>query len=72
VREPEGNGCIEGFFRPRKEQLLWVRHFQDLEELQAAPREFRDRRNREWPIERLSFHSPRQARARFLALHQAA
>ena len=26
VREPEGNGCIERFFKTLKEQLLWVRH----------------------------------------------
>ena len=47
VRQPEGNGCIERFFRTLKEQLLSVRHFQDVEELQAAVREFRDRYNRE-------------------------
>lgn len=72
VREPEGNGCIERFFRTLKEQLLWVRHFQDLDELQKALHEFRDRYNREWLIERLGFQSPRQARDRFLALRQAA
>jgi len=72
VRQPEGNGCIERFFRTLKQQLLWVRHFQDLEELQQALREFRDRYNREWLIERLGFQSPRQARDRFLALQQAA
>ena len=72
VREPEGNGCIERFFRTLKEQLLWVRHFQDIDELQQALREFRDRYNREWLIERLNFQSPRQARERFLALQQAA
>jgi len=49
-----------------------VRHFQDLEELQAALRDFRDRYNRQWLIERLSFESPRQARERLLALKQAA
>ena len=72
VREPEGNGCIERFFRTLKEQLLWVRHFQDLEELQLALRDFRNRYNREWLIERLRFQSPRQARERLLALQQAA
>jgi transposase InsO family protein len=33
VREPEGNGCIERFFRTRKEQLLWLRDFTTLENL---------------------------------------
>ena len=37
VRQPEGNGCIERFFRTLKEQLLWVRHFRDVEELRQAP-----------------------------------
>lgn len=72
VREPEGNGCIERFFRTLKEQLLWVRHFQDLEELGQALVEFRDLYNREWLIERLGYQSPRQARERLLALEQAA
>lgn len=72
VREPEGNGCIERFFRTLKEQLLWVRHFHNLEELQLALRAFREQYNREWLIERLGFQSPRQARQRFLALKQAA
>lgn len=72
VRQPEGNGCIERFFRTLKEQLLWVRHFHDIEELQQALREFRDRYNREWLIERLNFLSPRQARQRLLAFEQAA
>ena len=34
VRQPEGNGCIERFFRTLKEQLLWVRHVTDVEDLQ--------------------------------------
>lgn len=72
VREPEGNGCIERFFRTLKEQLLWVRHFETAEELREALHEFRDRYNREWLIERLNFESPRQARERFLALQEAA
>jgi transposase InsO family protein len=41
VRQPEGNGCIERFFRTLKEQVLWVRRFRDLEELRAALIEFR-------------------------------
>jgi transposase InsO family protein len=70
VCQPEGNGCIERFFRTLKEQLLWVRHFQDVEELQQALHEFRDRYNREWLIQRLHLQSPRQSRERFLALQQ--
>lgn len=36
VRQPEGNGCIERFFRMLKEQLLWVRHFATVEELRQT------------------------------------
>jgi transposase InsO family protein len=72
VRGPEGNGCIERFLRTLKEQLLWVRHFQDLEELELALRELRDGYNREGLIERFRLQSPRQARERLLALQQAA
>ncbi|MGQ9918403.1 MAG: hypothetical protein ACUVS7_13375 [Bryobacteraceae bacterium] len=43
VREPEGSGCMERSFRTLKKQLLWVRHFRDLEQLQLALREFSNR-----------------------------
>jgi len=72
VREPEGNGCIERLFRTLKEQLLWVRHFQHLERLRLALRDFCDRYNREWMIEGPRFQYPRQACERFLALQHAA
>jgi transposase InsO family protein len=49
-----------------------VRPFQDLEEFQLGLRDFRDRYNREWLIERIGFQSPRQARERVLAHQQAA
>jgi len=62
VREPEGNGCIERFFRTLKEQLLWVRDFTALEDLPGALEEFRQRYNDHWLVERLSFQPPRQAR----------
>jgi len=63
VRQPEGNGCIERFFRTLKEQLLWVRRFRDLEELRTALIEFRDRYNHHWIVERLGYRTPAQARA---------
>ena len=73
VRQPEGNGCIERFFRTLKEQLLWVRRFNDLDELQAALAEFRDRYNQHWIVGRLGYRTPAQARRDFqLALPKAA
>lgn len=73
VRQPEGNGCIERFFRTLKEQLLWVRRFRDLEELRAALVEFRHRYNENWILERLNYQTPAQARRGFqLDLQMAA
>jgi putative transposase len=72
VREPEGNGCIERFFRTLKEQLLWVRDFTTLEELAQALEEFRQRYNDHWLVERLSFQSRGRLGERLLALEAVA
>jgi putative transposase len=66
VRQPEGNGCIERFFRTLKEQLLWVRRFRNVEELQTALTDFRNRYNHHWIIRRLGYRTPAQARQDFL------
>jgi transposase InsO family protein len=65
VRQPEGNGCIERFFRTLKEQLLWVRHFSTIEELRQALLAFKARYNQEWLIARLGYRSPTQVRQAF-------
>lgn len=65
VRQPEGNGCIERFFRTLKEQLLWVRRFRDLAQLRTAISEFRDRYNQHWILHRLGYRTPAQARREF-------
>ena len=43
-----------------KEQLLWVRHFRNLEELRATLLEFRDRYNQHWIDERRNYRTPVQ------------
>jgi putative transposase len=68
VRQPEGNGCIERFFRTLKEQLLWVRRFRNIEELRLALCEFRDRYNHHWIVQRLGYQTPAQARRAFRPL----
>lgn len=72
VRQPEGNGCVERFIRTLKEQLLWVRTFQNLEELRQALAEFRERYNQRWIVQRLNYLTPAQARQQLLALGAAA
>ena len=65
VRQPEGNGCIERFFRTLKEQLLWVKYFRDVEELRQALLVFKETYNQQWLIARLGYRSPAQARQAF-------
>jgi putative transposase len=63
VREPEGNGCAERFIRVLKENLLWVRRFDTLEELRLALIAFRQTYNQSWIIERHGYRTPAQVRA---------
>jgi transposase InsO family protein len=65
VRQPEGNDCIERFFRTLKEQLLWVRHFTTVEELRHALLTFKETYNRAWLIARLGYRSPADVRQAF-------
>ena len=65
VREPEGNGCAERFIRTLKEQLLWVRTFDTVEELRLTLLEFKDRYNGAWLIERHGHQTPAAVRAAF-------
>jgi putative transposase len=58
VRAPEGNGCAERFIRTLKENLLWVRSFETIEQLRQALLEFRDNYNTTWLIERHGFIPP--------------
>ena len=66
VREPEGNGVAERFIRTLKEQLLWVRTFDTVEELRVALLEFKDRYNSGWLCERHGHQTPAQVRARLV------
>src|ERR1700749_4885524 len=62
VRAPEGNGCAERFIRTLKENLLWIRTFDTVEELRLALLAFRDIYNTTWLIQRLNYQTPAQVR----------
>src|SRR3954462_3493748 len=64
VRAPEGNGCAERFIRTLKENLLWVRTFDTIEELRQALLAFRETYNTTWLVERHGFLTPDQFRQR--------
>ena len=63
VREPEGNGCAERFIRTLKENLLWIRRFETIEELRLALQQFKETYNQTWIIERHGYQTPAQVRA---------
>ena len=63
VRAPEGNGCAERFIRTLKENLLWVRNFDTVEELRLALLEFRRHYNESWILERHGYQTPDAIRA---------
>jgi transposase InsO family protein len=67
VRAPEGNGCAERFIRTLKENLLWVRSFDTVEELRVALIEFREIYNTTWLIERHGFRTPSAVRQQQLS-----
>lgn len=62
VREPQGNGCAERFIRLLKENLLWVRTFDTIEQLRQALLAFKDLYNSQWILERHDYRTPSQVR----------
>ena len=66
VGEPETNGVIERLFRTLKEQIIHGRVFQTTDEVRDAVRDFADRYNAEWLIEKNGYLSPLDARAAWL------
>ncbi|ORE85624.1 DDE-type integrase/transposase/recombinase, partial [Aurantimonas sp. 22II-16-19i] len=52
VRAPEGNGCAERFIRTLKENLIWVRWFETIEDLRQALLQFQRTYNEQWIIGR--------------------
>jgi transposase InsO family protein len=63
VREPEGNGVAERFIRTLKENLLWVRTFETVEDLRIALQDFARRYNETWLVARHGYRTPAQVRA---------
>jgi putative transposase len=61
VGEPQGNGVAERFMRTIKEQCLWSRLFEDVDDLRQGVATFIETYNDEWLIERLGHRTPREA-----------
>ncbi len=67
VAEPQGNGVVERFNRTLKEQVIHGRVYRNLDELREAVRQFVDRYNAQWLVEKNGFLSPNQAREQWNA-----
>jgi putative transposase len=72
VRAPEGNGCAERFIRTMKENLLWVRWFETVEDLRQALLDFQRTYNEEWIIQRHGYRTPAQIRREQTTIMQTA
>ena len=72
VREPEGNGVAERFIRTLKENLLWVRSFETIEDLRLALLAFKRTYNEQWMLEKYAYRSPAQVRRDLVGLDAAA
>ena len=72
VRQPEGNGVAERAIRTLKEQLLWVRHFETVEELRRALASFAAKYNASWLRQRHGYKTPNQVREEQKALETGA
>ena len=72
MRAPEGKGCVERLTRTLKEELLWLRPFQNVEELRLALLDWAARYDGSWLIERHGFLTAAQARAQYEEATKAA
>jgi len=72
VRAPEGNGVAERFIRTLKEQLLWVRTFDTVEELRQALLDFKARFNKHWLLQRHRYATPAEVRSAHTGVQEVA
>jgi transposase InsO family protein len=71
VREPQGNGVVERFFRTLKEQLLWLQRYETIDDLRTAVTQWIEDYNMCWMVAKHGYKSPAQVRAYFQMLKAA-
>ena len=65
VSQPETNGVAERFNRTLKEQAIYGRVFQNIEQVRIAVRDFIKKYNEQWLVAKLGYRSPAQARREY-------
>ena len=71
IEEPATNGVVERWNRTLKEQAIYGRVFQHLDDVRAAVAEFVKHYHQSWRLEKLGYQTPIEARERY-ELRQAA
>ncbi len=62
VREPQGNGVVERFFRTVKEQLLWIHRFDTIDALRKAVMQWAENYNSCWMVAKHGYKAPTEVR----------
>jgi transposase InsO family protein len=65
VSEPETNGVAERFNRTLKEQVIYGRVFQNIQDVRLAVADFITKYNQQWLVGKLGYRSPAQARREY-------
>lgn len=66
VRQPQGNGVVERFFKTLKEQLLWLHMYSSVEDLYKAVAQWIKNYNEHWMVQKNMNMSPADSRAKFV------
>ena len=61
-KDPETNGVAERWNRTLKEQAIYGRVFQKLDDVRTAVADFVERYNQHWRLEKLGYQTPIEAR----------
>jgi len=67
VGEPQTNGTAERFMRTLKEQFLWSRQFDGVDDLREALAVWMKTYNTEWLVDRLGHRTPKETYASFIS-----
>jgi transposase InsO family protein len=65
VSEPQTNGVAERFNRTLKEQVIYGRVFQNIQDVRSAVAAFINKYNQQWLVGKLGYRSPAQARREY-------